>query len=129
MSANETSSLVQSDVAKEREERVRHLPARAREALHRYEAAGDSEAIDEAVVAIIEAFAPHRGGNALQPLPGGTRLIEDLGFDSLAISEIVFSIEDLFGVGISNQEIVLVSTLDDLRSFVRSKIPPPGPTG
>jgi hypothetical protein len=30
--------------------------------------------------------------------------------------------EDLFGIGIANREIVLVRTLDDLRSFVREKI-------
>jgi acyl carrier protein len=54
--------------------------------------------------------------------PGGTRLIEDLGFDSLAITEVVFFAEDLFGINITNEEIMQVRTLDDLRGFICRKV-------
>ncbi|MCX6953918.1 MAG: acyl carrier protein [Verrucomicrobia bacterium] len=116
----------QSSVATDREERIRHLPAAAREAFRRFEALGDRVALDMVILAILEDFAPRPPAAPLATSPGATRLIEDLGFDSLAITEVVFFIEDLFGISISNQEIVLVRTLDDLRSFVRQKIPAPG---
>ena len=55
-------------------------------------------------------------------MPGNARLIEDLRFDSLAITEVVFFTEDLLGITISNEEILQVRTLDDIRGFVRRKV-------
>jgi acyl carrier protein len=60
----------------------------------------------------------------LSELPLTSRLIEDLGFDSLAITEVVFFTEDLFGITISNEEIIQVRTLEDLRSFIHRKVAP-----
>lgn len=119
---------LQPGTSTERDERIRHLPAAAREAFQRFQATGDPAALDCVIFAILEDFVPRAPTSPLATLPGDTRLIDDLGFDSLAITEVVFFIEDLFGIGISNQEIVLVRTLADLRSFVRVKVPTPGAT-
>ena len=72
--------------------------------------------------AILEDFIPRTPARPLAELPGGTRLIDDLGFDSLAITEVVFFAEDLFGISITNQEIIQVRTLEDLRGFIRRKV-------
>ncbi len=112
-----------SEISSSREERIRHLPAAAREPYQRFTTSGDSAALDLVILAILEDFRPNREGAPIATLPGDTRLIEDLGFDSLTITEIVFFIEDLFVISISNQEIVLVRSLDDLRRFVRQKVP------
>jgi len=48
--------------------------------------------------------------------------MDELGFDSLAITEVVFFTEELFEISIANEEILAVRSLDDLRSFIRRKV-------
>ena len=106
----------------EREQNIRHLPAPARAAFEQFQAGGDPAALDPVVLAILEDFSPQRSTTPLADLPGSTRLIADLGFDSLAITEVVFFTEDLLDIRIANEEIIQVRTLDDLRGFVRRKV-------
>jgi acyl carrier protein len=49
-------------------------------------------------------------------------LIGDLGFDSLALAEIVFFIEDLYQVSVSNEELMRITTVGELRGFIRIKV-------
>jgi len=125
MQSNASPSRTLSEISSSREERIRHLPAAAREPYQRFTTSGDAAALDAVILAILEDFLSQPPSAPLATLPGDTRLIEDLGFDSLTITEIVFFIEDLFVISISNQEIVLVRSLDDLRLFVRQKVPSP----
>jgi acyl carrier protein len=104
------------------EDRIKHLPAEARTAFHRFQTGADPAGLDPVIFAILEDFIPRRSAAPLAKLPGSTRLIDDLGFDSLAITEVVFFVEDLFGIGITNEEIVQVRTLDDLRGFILRKV-------
>lgn len=101
---------------------VRHLPADARAAFERFQADGDAAALDPVLIAILGDYIPKSPARPLSEMPGDTRLIDDLGFDSLAITEVVFFTEELFRITISNEEIVQVRTLDDLRSFIRGKV-------
>ena len=115
-------SVAPSGISPDRDERIRHLPAAAREAFARFHTTGDLASLDRVIFAVLEDFIPRKPTAALASLPGHTRLIDDLGFDSLAITEVVIFNEDLFGITIANQEIILVRTLDDLRDFVRTKL-------
>lgn len=101
---------------------LRHLPESARAAYREFRASGSVEALDPLILAILESFLPRKSARSLHDLPGNTRLLEDLGFDSLAITEIVFFMEDLFDVRIENLELIGVRTLDDLRGFIRKKV-------
>jgi acyl carrier protein len=103
-------------------ESLRHLPETAREAFARFQADGDLVALDTVLLAILEDFIPKTPAQPLAARPGHTRLIDDLGFDSLAITEVVFFAEDLFGITITNEEIIQVRTLDDLCGFIRTKV-------
>ncbi|HTL68546.1 MAG TPA: acyl carrier protein [Lacunisphaera sp.] len=108
-----------------RDSSLRHLPADAQDAFRRFQAGGDPAGLDPVLFAILADFMPRRPEAPLAGLPGSTQLIADLGFDSLAITEVVFFTEDLFGISISNEEIVRVRSLADLRSFIRQKVAPP----
>lgn len=122
MNASATSAAPRATASRDRDESIRHLPAAARAAFERFQADGDPATLDPVVLAILEDFIPRDPTRPLAELPGSTRLIDDLGFDSLAITEVVFFTEDLFGISISNQEIIQVRTLDDLRGFIGRKV-------
>jgi acyl carrier protein len=106
------------------DEKVRHLPEEARAAFRRYQAGAAAADIDQVIFAILEDFLPRKSGAPLciGALPGDTRLMDGLGLDSLAITEIVFFTEDLFGISIANEEIIRVRTIDDLRQFIQRKV-------
>jgi acyl carrier protein len=119
-------SGAKSGPATEQEQRLRHLPVEARAAFQRFQANRDAAELDPVIFAILADFIPAAPAAPLATMPGTTRLIDDLGFDSLAITELVFFTEDLFGFSISNQEILQVRSLDDLRGFICRKVT--GPT-
>jgi acyl carrier protein len=101
---------------------VRHLPPEARAAFQRFQTGGDPTDLGPVLCAILEDFIPKTPAHPIAGMPGDTRLIEDLGFESLAITEVVFFTEDLFGITIGNDDIVRLRTLDDLCGFVRGKV-------
>ena len=122
MQTSSASSSAKPPAVADQEEAIRHLPAEAQASFLRFQAEGDLAALDPVIFAILEDFIPRQSERPLAELPGSTRLMDDLGFDSLAITEVVFFTEDLFGIRIANEEILEVRTLDDLRGFVRRKV-------
>ncbi len=99
------------------------FPREVRNAYADFKATGDTSGLDTVVLAVVRDFIPrHVAPPADQPLPENAKLMADLGYDSLAIAETVFFLEDLFDVKISNEEIMKVSTVAELRAFVRAKL-------
>ena len=121
MEPSSSTRAAKSVAPDEQEVAVRHLPPVAQAAFQHYAASGDVSALDPVILAILEDYIPKPPGQPLADMSGDTRLIEDLGFDSLAITEVVFFTEDLLRIRIANEEIYQVRTLDDLRGFVRRK--------
>lgn len=101
------------------------FPPSVRDAQARWLATRDLAALDSVVLAVV---AYHRPGRAQPPpgeadrLPDSASLVADLGYDSLALAEIVFFFEDLYRVTISNEDLKTIATVADLRSFVRAKV-------
>lgn len=122
MSPSASSSPLKGPSPAEIEAKLRHLTPAAQAAFRRFQLSGDAAALDPVINAILEDFIPKAPEKPLGEMPGGTALMDDLGFDSLAITEVVFFTEDLFGISIANDEIMQVRTLDDLRGFVRRKV-------
>lgn len=97
-------------------------PAEARDAYERFRATGDNEALRLVVFAAVRDFMPKRNLGAQIELRDEMRLMEDLGYDSLAVAETVFFFEDLFKVRIENTELMSVRTIGELREFVVRKM-------
>ena len=97
---------------------LRHFPEEVRAAYVRLRETGDPVAGDTLVMAIVADFMPRQDAE----LSDQATLAGDLGFDSVAIAELVFFIEDLLQVNVSNAEIMRVRTVRDLRAFVRTKL-------
>jgi len=99
------------------------FPASIRAAHDRFLATGDVGALDMVVIAVVLDHQPAQAKKSDEvAAPDTARLMADLGFDSLALAEIVFFLEDLYRVTITNDEIMKIGTVGELRAFVRAKV-------
>ena len=108
----------------------RHFPEDVQQAYARFVQTRVPADADIVVLAIMLDHLPDKKLRPAGPPADTLALVADLGFDSVAITEMVFFLEDLFQVRISNEEILRVRTVSDLRTFVRQKLtaqPPAGP--
>jgi acyl carrier protein len=97
------------------------FPAEVLEAYHRYRTMGDAGAVEAVVIAAVVDYRP-TGSAAVGTVTDGTRLIEDLAYDSVAVAELVFFLEDLFDVTLTNDDILGVRTIAELRGCVNLKL-------
>ncbi|MBK8474858.1 MAG: acyl carrier protein [Opitutaceae bacterium] len=99
------------------------FPAEVRAAYQGFCCTRDEAALRVVIFAAVLDFMPkssaHSRVDALRP---EQRLIEDLGFDSLAVAETVFFFEDLFQVTIKNEEILALRTVGELGDFVARRL-------
>jgi acyl carrier protein len=98
-------------------------PVEARDAYERFRTTGDVEALHLVILAAVRDFMPKRNLSAGSiELRAEMKLMEDLGYDSLAVAETVFFFEDLFKVRIQNTELLSVRTVGELQKFVLQKL-------
>ena len=99
------------------------FPAEVREAYQAFRASRDEAALRVVVLAAVRDFMPRNSAHPrVEPLRDDERLIEDLGFDSLAVAETVFFFEDLFKVTIKNADILALHTVGELCDFVARRV-------
>jgi acyl carrier protein len=97
------------------------FPADVLEAFERYRTKGDAGAVEAVVIAAVIDYRP----SSQRPMPAvtdSTRLLEELEYDSVAVAELVFFLEDLFDVTLSNEDLTRVRTIADLRACVTCKL-------
>lgn len=104
------------------------FPAEVLQAYQRYRDSGDPSAVDAVVIAAVIDYRPCGAGPA-PAVTDETRLFEDLGYDSVAVAELVFFLEDIFDLTIANDDIVAVRTIGALRRCVAQKFKPVPPGG
>jgi len=90
-----------------------------REAFLRFRATGNAADVQTVVLAMVREHLPKPSD---APITDEQRLIEDLGYDSLAVAEVVFAFEDLFGLRIETSEIMQLDTVGSLKAFIAKKL-------
>ncbi|MBC7369578.1 MAG: acyl carrier protein [Undibacterium sp.] len=100
------------------------FPADVRAAYRCYRATGDAAAVQVVVLSAVREHCPRQPtlGSDDSAATINLHLVDDLGYDSLAIAELVFFLEDLFEVSICTQEIQAIGTVGELRGFVAQKL-------
>lgn len=101
------------------------FPEPVRAAHERWLSERDPAALDAVVLAIVAYHRPRKDDSPAAPAdtpPDSASLVADLGYDSLALAEVVFFVEDLYRVTISNEDLKTIVTIADLRAYVRAKL-------
>ena len=83
---------------------------------------GDPALLDEVVLGVLQYYLATQPAEPLLRMPDSTRLIEDLGCDSLTIVDMLFLAESLFDIKISDQEMAQATTLGALREYFRKSV-------
>lgn len=102
-------------------EKLARYEPEVREAYARFRETGDVAAVQVVILAMVREHLPKPSD---APITDGQKLIEDLGYDSLAVAEVVFAIEDAFGLRIETSEIMQISTVGSLKEFIARKLGP-----
>jgi acyl carrier protein len=92
------------------------------EAALRYREDGQFETFARMLPGMIEFHLPNGATKPPAELKDSLRLNQDLGLDSLALTEMAFKLDDLFGIPIETREVMGVETVRDLKSFLRRKL-------
>ncbi len=92
------------------------------EAAVHFRTTGDLTVLPTVVYGIIERHLAPEKESSLATADDNTRLIEDLGIDSLTLLEIVLTIEEAVGISIENEELRNIRTLGEVKAFIEQKI-------
>ena len=80
---------------------------------------GDPRNLDIVVLGVLRFYLAHAPAQPWGEMAGSTRLIEDLGCDSLTMMDTVFLVEGLFDIKLDDAKLAKMVTLDDLREHLR----------
>jgi acyl carrier protein len=114
-------TLTENDVA-DLKEGLRRCSPETIEAAIRFREKGEVDAIPTIVFGILDRYQPATEAVKLSEANENTRLIEDIGLDSLTLLEIVLSIEEVLKLRIENEELREIRTLGQLNKFLHDKI-------
>ena len=103
------------------------FPPRVISAYHTFAEGGDAANLDIVVLGVLHFYLAKKPAEPLDALPGTTRLVEDLGCDSLTMMDTIFMVETLFKVRIDDAELIQLTTLDELRLHLRRLVKESGP--
>lgn len=104
------------------------FPAPVTDAYLAFATTGDLRQLDTVVLGVLRFYLAKKPTGTLENMPGSTRLMDDLGCDSLTMMDTVFTVESLFDIKIDDTELMQIATLDDLRTRLRQHLKAPKAT-
>jgi acyl carrier protein len=88
----------------------------------RFHSTGDPEDVLAMLPGMIEFHLPGGAPKLTAELGDHLRLNQDLGLDSLSLTEMAFKMDDLFDIAIEIREMTGVETVGDLKAFLLRKL-------
>jgi acyl carrier protein len=101
---------------------LKRCPKAAIEAAIAFNDSRDPDLVPTIVMGIIERFVEPEVRPVIREGKDGTRLLEDLGIDSLLMVEIVILIEETLDIHIENEELRHLRTVGDIKVYLDAKI-------
>lgn len=98
------------------------FPPSCIEAALRYRDDGQFDSLIAMLPGMIEFHLPKGTAKPPSALSDELRLCQDLGLDSLALAEMAFKMDDVFGISIETHEMAGVETVGALKAFLRAKL-------
>ena len=83
---------------------------------------GNAELAGDVVIGIIERFLEPDKREILKNATDDTRMVDDLGLDSLTMVEIVLAVEEAVDTSIDNEDVQKIHTLGDIKSYIKAKL-------
>jgi acyl carrier protein len=111
-----------TDARRRVQENLTGFPKSVVDAYLGYADTGEIGHLDEVVLGVLQFYLAKPPPAPLATLPGSTRLIADLGCDSLTMIDVMFLAENLLGIKLADDELVKIETLDELRAHFRQRM-------
>jgi acyl carrier protein len=91
----------------------------------RFRSSGDFEDFSAMLPGMIAFHRPRGAARAPEVLRDELRLKEDIGLDSLALTEMAFKLDDLFGISIETSDVFGLETVGDLKALLKRRLDRP----
>ena len=111
-----------AEAQKRADESLVGFPPRIVESYLAFAKNGESSCLDVVVLGVLQFYLAKKPKEPLDALAGTTRLVEDLGCDSLTMMDTVFMVESLLDIKIDDTELARMATLDELRGYIRHQV-------
>jgi acyl carrier protein len=98
------------------------FPKSCIDAAVRFHSTGAPDALVAMLPGMIEFHLPSGAVKPPADLKDDHRLRQDLGLDSLSLTEMAFKMDEVFGIFIEVRELAGIETVGDLKSFVIGKL-------
>lgn len=98
------------------------FPPEMIEAARRFQREGTFEAFAAMLPGMIAFHLPRGAPKPPEHLADDLRLSQDLGLDSLSLTEMAFKMDELLGLTIETSEVIGITTVGELKAFLKRKI-------